>query len=92
MLKVASFRAYDIRGIVGEELSAEVSQRIGAAVGTWLRRRLGKTAPTVVMARVEASADTRLKEHMNILQNVLLSETGLKVDLAGAAALGGKHG
>jgi phosphomannomutase len=30
------FKAYDVRGKVGEELNAEVAERIGRAVGDWL--------------------------------------------------------
>ena len=32
------FRAYDIRGIVGEELSDELVKKLGKAIGTLLRR------------------------------------------------------
>ena len=32
------FRAYDIRGIVKEELSDELVKKLGKAIGTFLRR------------------------------------------------------
>src|SRR5512142_1567857 len=35
------FREYDIRGLVGPELTADFARRLGAAFGTWLQRRLG---------------------------------------------------
>jgi phosphomannomutase / phosphoglucomutase len=35
------FRAYDIRGLAGTDLTPEVTRRIGQAWGTWLRRRGG---------------------------------------------------
>ena len=40
-LKDHIFRQYDIRGIVGEDLDAEVAQLVGAAYGTELNARLG---------------------------------------------------
>ncbi|MCC6176427.1 MAG: phosphomannomutase/phosphoglucomutase [Chloroflexi bacterium] len=35
------FRAYDIRGLAGSDLTPEVTRRIGQAWGTWLRRHGG---------------------------------------------------
>ena len=32
------FRAYDIRGVYGEELDAEIGKRVGLAFGNYLRR------------------------------------------------------
>ncbi|MDP8923558.1 MAG: phosphomannomutase/phosphoglucomutase [Chloroflexota bacterium] len=37
------FRAYDIRGLAGTDLTPEVARLIGQAWGTWLRRRGGAT-------------------------------------------------
>jgi len=37
------FRAYDIRGMAGTDLTPEVTRRIGQAWGTWLRRRGGSS-------------------------------------------------
>ena len=32
------FRAYDIRGVYGDELDAEIGERVGLAFGNYLRR------------------------------------------------------
>ena len=37
------FREYDIRGIVGKDLTPESVTSIGKAIGTYIRRRGGKT-------------------------------------------------
>jgi phosphomannomutase/phosphoglucomutase len=37
------FRAYDIRGLAGSDLTPEIADLIGRAWGTWLRRRNGDT-------------------------------------------------
>ena len=37
------FRAYDIRGLAGSDLSPEIAELIGRGWGTWLRRRGGST-------------------------------------------------
>jgi phosphomannomutase/phosphoglucomutase len=37
------FRAYDIRGLAGTDLTPEVAELIGRAWGTWLRRHGGST-------------------------------------------------
>ncbi|MFN8522088.1 MAG: phosphomannomutase/phosphoglucomutase [Chloroflexota bacterium] len=37
------FRAYDIRGLAGSDLTPEIARAIGQAWGTWLRRRGGTT-------------------------------------------------
>ena len=37
------FREYDIRGVVGEDLTAESVEQIGKAVGTYIKREGGKT-------------------------------------------------
>lgn len=46
------FRAYDIRGVVGADLSADVYLRLGCAAGTYFRRRNGR--------RVVVGRDARL--------------------------------
>ena len=43
LLNPHMFRAYDIRGLAGEDLSPAIAERIGAAFATYLRRRGGKT-------------------------------------------------
>ena len=40
------FRAYDIRGIVNEELSDELVKKLGKAIGTLLRSCLLYTSPS----------------------------------------------
>ena len=42
------FRQYDIRGVVGEQLDAQVAHAIGRAVATEARRRIGKAARLAV--------------------------------------------
>ena len=37
------FREYDIRGVVGKDLTPETVQQIGQAIGTYMRRHGGKT-------------------------------------------------
>jgi phosphomannomutase / phosphoglucomutase len=37
------FREYDIRGVVGKDLTPETVQQIGQAIGTYMRRRGGKS-------------------------------------------------
>ncbi len=44
----AIFRQYDIRGVVGDELDAQVAHAIGRAVATDARRRTGKAARLAV--------------------------------------------
>ncbi len=45
------FRQYDIRGVVGPDLTAEVAEGIGRAFATLARRRLGKENPTLALGR-----------------------------------------
>ena len=45
------FRQYDIRGIVGEDLDAEVAEWVGRAYATLLRDESGKPSPTVVVGQ-----------------------------------------
>ena len=37
------FREYDIRGVVGKDLTPETVQQIGQAIGTYLKRQGGKS-------------------------------------------------
>ena len=39
----AIFREYDIRGVVGKDLTLEVVEKVGKAFGTWLREGGAKT-------------------------------------------------
>jgi phosphomannomutase/phosphoglucomutase len=43
------FREYDVRGVVGEELTTEVASLLGRAYGSQLREELGSTSPSVVL-------------------------------------------
>ncbi len=45
------FREYDIRGLVGEQLTPELAFELGRAVGTYLRRGGVAGEPTVVLGR-----------------------------------------
>lgn len=50
------FREYDIRGIVGEDLTAPVVRLIGKAYGTLVNRKLGRPGRVVVGRDVRASS------------------------------------
>jgi phosphomannomutase/phosphoglucomutase len=45
------FRQYDIRGVVGPDVTVEVAEQIGRAFATLAVRRLGKTRPTLALGR-----------------------------------------
>lgn len=45
------FRQYDIRGVVGTDVTPEVAEGIGRAFATLARRRLGKESPTLALGR-----------------------------------------
>lgn len=45
------FRQYDIRGVVGPDVTAEVAEQIGRAFATLAIRRLGKKNPTLSLGR-----------------------------------------
>ncbi|MEJ2538622.1 MAG: phosphomannomutase/phosphoglucomutase, partial [Gemmatimonadota bacterium] len=45
------FRQYDIRGIVGEDLDADVARAVGRAFGTRVRHLLPDRTPSVVVGR-----------------------------------------
>ncbi|HEX5726938.1 MAG TPA: phosphomannomutase/phosphoglucomutase [Longimicrobiaceae bacterium] len=45
------FRQYDIRGVVGPDLTPEVAEAVGRAFATFARRRLGKDNPSLVLGR-----------------------------------------
>jgi len=72
MIKKEIFRQYDIRGIVGEDLTPEVAEYIGKAFGTYLRERGGKSVCVGKDVRISSPA---LKDS---LVSGLLS-TGVKV-------------
>ena len=45
------FRQYDIRGVVGSDVTAEVAESIGRAFTTLVRRRLGNESPVLALGR-----------------------------------------
>jgi phosphomannomutase/phosphoglucomutase len=45
------FRQYDIRGVVGPDVTAEVAEQIGRAFASLAIRRLGKPQPTLALGR-----------------------------------------
>jgi phosphomannomutase / phosphoglucomutase len=45
------FRQYDIRGVVGPDVTAEVAEGIGRAYASLARRRLKKNAPVLALGR-----------------------------------------
>ena len=54
------FRAYDIRGVVGEDLDSEVAALIGRAYGTHLRRAYG--VETMVLGRDNRPSSPSLRD------------------------------
>lgn len=51
MLNPHIFRQYDIRGVVGDDVTPEVAEGIGRAFATLARRRLGKESPSLALGR-----------------------------------------
>ncbi len=51
MLNPHIFRQYDIRGVVGPDVDAQVAEGIGRAFGSMARRRLGKDQPVLALGR-----------------------------------------
>jgi phosphomannomutase/phosphoglucomutase len=45
------FRQYDIRGVVGPDVTVEVAEQIGRAFASLAIRRLGKSRPTLALGR-----------------------------------------
>jgi phosphomannomutase/phosphoglucomutase len=45
------FRQYDIRGVVGPDVTAQVAEQIGRAYASLARRRLGKDQPVLALGR-----------------------------------------
>ena len=48
-MKSHIFRQYDIRGIVGEDLDPEVTEAVGRAFGSRVRRDANSSSPTVAV-------------------------------------------
>jgi phosphomannomutase / phosphoglucomutase len=51
MLNPHIFRQYDIRGVVGPDVTPEVAEGIGRAFASLARRRLGVDSPTLALGR-----------------------------------------
>lgn len=51
MINPHIFRQYDIRGVVGRDLTPELAESIGRAFGTMVRRELGTEAPRIALGR-----------------------------------------
>jgi phosphomannomutase/phosphoglucomutase len=51
MLNPHIFRQYDIRGVVGPDVTAQVAEDIGRAFASLARRRLGKKTPVLALGR-----------------------------------------
>ncbi len=45
------FREYDVRGVVGEDLTADTAAQVGRAYGSQLRAEFESSSPTVAMGR-----------------------------------------
>ncbi|HUH12857.1 MAG TPA: phosphomannomutase/phosphoglucomutase, partial [Longimicrobiales bacterium] len=56
------FRQYDIRGVVGRDLTAEVAEQVGRAFATELRTRAGGDTPTVAVGRDNRPSSDELAE------------------------------
>ncbi len=53
------FREYDIRGVVGKDLTPDSVAKIGKAIGTWFRRQGGKT---VTLGRDMRTSSTEFRD------------------------------
>jgi phosphomannomutase/phosphoglucomutase len=53
------FREYDIRGLVDKDLTEEVVEKLGRGLGTWVKRRGGRT---VVVGRDCRESSTRFRD------------------------------
>jgi len=54
------FRAYDIRGIMGESLDGKVAEAVGKGFGTWLRRSTQSPQPLIIVGRDNRFGSDRL--------------------------------
>ena len=80
------FREYDIRGIVGQDLSPEVVRILGRGTGTYFRRRGQRT--------VAVGRDCRLSspEYYRALADGLKSVGCRPVDVLSVSPCGTRHG
>jgi phosphomannomutase/phosphoglucomutase len=56
------FREYDIRGIVGRDLDANVAEPVGRAFGSLVREQTGKPRPRVVVGRDNRPSSPELEQ------------------------------
>lgn len=56
------FRAYDIRGTVGEDLTEAAAERLGKAYGTYLRQCTGLEKPTIAVGRDNRTSSPCLQQ------------------------------
>lgn len=54
------FRAYDIRGVMGQGIDGNVALAVGKAFGTWIRRSIGSLQPVVIVGRDNRYGSDRL--------------------------------
>src|SRR5690348_13440806 len=57
------FRQYDIRGIVGEQLTPDVARAVGQSFATWAGARLGR-APVLAVGRDNRPSGPELARHV----------------------------
>ena len=71
------FRAYDIRGVYGEELDAEIGERVGLAFGNYLRRNNSE-------GKVSIGCDARVSSpELQEAVSLGISKAGFDVDVIG---------
>ena len=61
-MKEHIFRQYDIRGIVGEDLTADVTEGVGRAFATMVRASTGKTTPRIAVGNDNRTTSPELVE------------------------------
>ena len=75
------FRAYDIRGVYGEELDAEIGERVGLAFGNYLLKTHKEGKVSIGCAARVSSPE--LQEAVS----VGISKAGFDVDVIGMLSL-----
>jgi phosphomannomutase / phosphoglucomutase len=62
MLNPHIFRQYDIRGVVGPDLTPQVAEAVGRAFASFARRKLGKDRPSLVLGRDNRTSSESLAD------------------------------
>mgnify|MGYP003314730038 CR=1 FL=1 len=71
------FRAYDIRGVYGEELDAEIGERVGLAFGNFLRKQYNG-------GKISIGCDARVSSpELQMAVSKGVSRAGFDVDIIG---------